>query len=215
MKIYTLFSPSHKQIFDEWFLPSLTKTNSNVDIRHRVCQQVCPSANYLQPGWKETMIQKNEFILDSLNECNDNEILMHTDVDVQFFKDIQKHIDLNLNDYDVLCQQDGPSVTCYGVMIIKNSDKIKNFFKFILNSVKGSRETDQALYNRFHKDYNINTKFQDEKFFSIWMRNGAAVWNGENIENIPNDLVLHHANYTIGVNNKIKLLDMVKKCQKN
>ena len=35
-------------------------------------------------------------------------------------------------------------------------------------------------------------------------------WDGDESFDVPDDIVLHHANYTRGIDNKFKLLDLVK-----
>jgi hypothetical protein len=35
-------------------------------------------------------------------------------------------------------------------------------------------------------------------------------WNGEEPFEVPDDIVIHHANYTRGIDRKFQLLDMVK-----
>ena len=214
MKLYTLYSKSHVDIFEKWFLPSLKLTNPNIDLRCNIYDQVCPSGNFMETGWKETMIIKNELIVNSLNETEEGEIIIHSDIDIQFFKDIKKNLNLSLFiDNDIICQEDAPSVFCYGFMIIKNNIKTKNMFKHILETVKQTKHTDQELLNKLYKQFNVSVLAYDNSYFSIWMKNGCKVWNGEEVPNIPNNLILHHANWTVGVENKIKLLNMVKKFQ--
>jgi len=47
--------------------------------------------------------------------------------------------------------------------------------------------------------------------YSVWMSNGGTRWEiGQDISNIPDDIRLHHANYTVGEENKVKLLEAVR-----
>ena len=106
------------------------------------------------------MIIKNELIISSLDQAEEGEIIIHSDVDVQFFKDIQKNLDQSLfMDHDMVCQSDGGGVLCdqglsafcYGFMIIKNNFKTRSMFKRILELVKITNSTDQFLLNNIYK----------------------------------------------------------------
>lgn len=220
MKIYTLHSDSHEVLFNEWFKPSLEITNPNSTLFKLKTPQVCKSGNYMDVGWVETMIHKNEFIINSLNESEENEIIMHCDVDIQFFKNIDESLNKSLFDtYDILCQADTPHTACYGVMFIKNNTKTKNIFNNILNLVKDTTnphvDNDQNIFNRIYRNFDIKLGLLGHEYYSIWRDTGGYVWEPNmGIKNqIPKDLVLHHANYTVGVDNKILLMKQVKDSQ--
>ena len=115
--------------------------------------------------------------------------------------------------FDILAQADGPNQICCGFMIIKSNEKNKIIFKEIINLIKDKKyENDQIALNAIHPHFGLNVALLNYKYYSIWMSE-RNVWDGKNISNIPNDLILHHANYTVGINNKIKLLNMVKNAQ--
>ena len=222
MKLYTTYSESHAEIFEQWFLPSLKLTNPNIDLYHNTYAQVCSSGRFMSHGWQQTMIIKNELIISSLDQAEEGEIIIHSDVDVQFFKDIQKNLDQSLfMDHDMVCQSDGGGVLCdqglsafcYGFMIIKNNFKTRSMFKRILELVKITNSTDQFLLNNIYKQFDVSILGYDRSYFSVWMSNNCLVWDGEELVNIPDNLILHHANWTLGVDNKIKLFDIVKRCQ--
>ena len=60
-------------------------------------------------------------------------------------------------------------------------------------------------------NYNITVKkhkFLSKRFFTF----GHIVprpWNGEDFD-IRNDILVHHANWVAGIDNKIKILDLVR-----
>ena len=223
MKLYTTYSESHAKIFEQWFVPSLKSTNPNIDLRYYVYEQVCPSARFMSNGWKQTMIIKNELIVYSLDKAEEGEIIIQSDADVQFFKDIEKNLDLDLFiDNDIVCQKDGDGSCgepfCYGFMLIKNNSKTRAMFNYILEVMKTIEDhpraiTDQQLLNKIYKEFDVSIFGYDPSYFSICMSNHCRVWNGEELVNIPDNLILHHANWTVGVDNKIKLFDMVKRYQ--
>jgi len=220
MKLYTLYSESHKPFFDNWFKPSLKKFNPELQLTVLSTPQSCKTGSYMDDGWLDTMIHKNEFIIHSLNQEKNNELIFHSDVDVQFFKNIQTNLDLNIfNEYDILCQADSPKVASYGVMFIKNNEKVKELFNTVLNLTKQSKNiqyyNDQNIFNMIHDRFNVKVKLLDYSYYSIWRATQGTVWTPNMIlkNTIPNNLILHHSNYTTGIINKLQLMNLVKESQ--
>lgn len=227
MKIYTLYSESHKILFDEWFYPSLVQTNPDLTLITKKSEQFCSSGNYMEKGWKETMIEKDNYIIQSLEESKIGDIIIHSDVDIQFFKNIKENLNLDIfNHIDIACQADGPSYACFGFMIMKNSLKLQNMFKNIVKIITDQTDqsidhvNDQRLMNEIYPNHDIKLGLLNYKYFSSWMTqnfsNNQIIFNNFNPvdqENIPSDLILHHANYVIGVEAKINLMKRIKKYQ--
>jgi hypothetical protein len=228
MKLYTLYSDSHKVLFDEWFYPSFKSTNSDLLLIHKLSEQFCSSGNYMDAGWKETMIEKDNFIIQSLEDAQLNEIIIHTDVDIQFFKNITKNLDFNIFDtYDIICQADAPNAACFGFMIMKNTEKLKQMFKEIVKIVKQANDqsmhhvNDQRVLNSIHRSFDVKLGLLDYRYFSNWMTHNLDIskslfsdFQAVDSNNIPSNLVLHHANYVVGVQTKIDLMNKIKKYQK-
>ena len=82
MKLYTNFSPSHRCLYENYFLKSLPKGEFELIIEEN--PQKCESGNWYQPGWEESCIMKSEFVLKACKESM-GEIFVFSDVDVQFF----------------------------------------------------------------------------------------------------------------------------------
>ncbi len=228
MKIYTLYSESHKILFDEWFLPSLKATNPDLRLISKISNQFCLSGNYMERGWKETMIEKDNYIIQSLEDSQPNEIIIHADVDVQFFKNIRENLDLKIFDMlDIVCQADGPNAACFGFMIMKNTENLKQMFRDIVKNVEQANDqtihhiNDQRILNSIHRSFDIKMKLLDYHYFSNWMTQNIT-WSKSlfpdfeamDANNIPSNLILHHANYVVGVQTKIDLMNKIKSYQK-
>ena len=89
MKIFTFYSDSHKHLLD-LFLKSFFK-NCNLDLTIKKIEQKC-SGDYHSNGWKESMVSKIQYIIDSLNQCNEGEIMIHSDCDVLICSNIENYI---------------------------------------------------------------------------------------------------------------------------
>lgn len=57
-KIYTFYTTSHKELYEDWFLASLKETNPNLELIVRNFDQECASGQYMSDGWMDTMHKK-------------------------------------------------------------------------------------------------------------------------------------------------------------
>jgi hypothetical protein len=69
-----------------------------------------------------------------------------------------------------------------------------------------NKEDQTSLNNNIHL---VNYKFLSRKFFTIGQLIGG-VWDEQDF-NLPKNILTHHANWVVGIDNKIKLLDIVRK----
>jgi hypothetical protein len=209
MKVYTFFTDSHK-IFIDTFVKSFP-FESDFDLEIKYFPQECPSAKYRTDGWKKTMKRKIEYILHSLKETPMNEYFIHSDIDIQFFKNIKSDIVsiIETSGKDILFQNDFVAL-CMGFFICKKNTKTINFFNKVLNQLDNFVD-DQVAVNTLIKSSDLNYGVLPENYYTIGPRFGT--WNGNpNIE-VPKNLLMHHANWTEGIENKIKLLELIKSKQ--
>ena len=99
-------------------------------------------------------------------------------------------------------------ILCTGFMIIRCNDRNKQVF---INSLKHIEhfEHDQYAFNYFRKG--TNWRFlPEDKYYTIAYNTGNDVWRFQKYDNIPKTILMHHANWIGGIENKIKLLDYIK-----
>jgi len=216
MKTYTFYTQSHESLLNDWFIPSFVKTQTNNELIVKKFDQKCESGAFMSEGWNDSMFDKIEYVLHSIDDTPKNEFFIHADCDIQFFKDINEDLkSINFEMFDIVAQADGPDQICCGFMLIRSNDKTRTVFKEIIDLVKHKKyNNDQIALNAIYRKFGLNVGLLSFKYYSTWM-SCPGLWNGQPdpINNIPNNLVLHHANYTIGIDNKIKLLNMVKNAQ--
>lgn len=218
MKIYTTFSESHKVYFDNFFLPSYKKANENKDFSLYVSEmkQISKNGSYSTYGFRESTADKLKVILKIIEE-NKGERVIYSDPDVQFFdgftEDILKYKN-DENEVDIFCQCDTPKcpenvILCTGFMVMTCNDLLMNVFENALKHIH-MFEHDQYAFNYFgRKALNWRT-FPEDKYYTIAYNTGNVVWNGEKYDNIPKNILMHHANWTAGTENKLKLLNYIK-----
>lgn len=219
MKIYTTFTESHKPFFDNYFLPTYKEQNKNKDFSLYVSEmnQISQNGSYNTYGFRQSTSDKLKVIIQSIDD-NKGERIIYSDPDVQFFDgfrdDILKYKEIE-PDVDVFCQCDTPKcpenvILCTGFMVIKCNDITKKAFSDALEHID-KFEHDQYAFNYFaRKTLNWRT-FPEDKYYTIAYNTGNAVWNGEEYTGIPKNILMHHANWTVGVQNKIKLLEYIKR----
>lgn len=201
MKLYTTFTPSHKIFYEKYFLPTLPNGFELKVFENN--EQLCLSGSYQSEGWFNTTRKKLEIFVQACEE-NLNKHFFYCDVDVQFFdSSLQDQLLIELGNHDIACQND---IFCYntGVFICLSSYKMLNLFRMILKNFTYTCD-DQQQFNKYI--HLCNCKLLSKRFFTTGYQCG--VWNYQDF-NVPKDIILHHANWVVGIDNKIRVLDIVR-----
>lgn len=219
IKIYALYSDSHATLVDNWFFPSLEEINDPLlELVLEKVDQECTSGNFMEQGWTNAMISKVDLIIwaieRTIKEVGPNQIFIYADVDIQFFEPFA-HIILNLmKDNDMIIQRDSPQgVACAGFFACRANEKTLALWKAIRSDMmSGKEKEDQNTMNKYLKKgtFKIKWALLPAKFYSGGTLTGKY-WNPGTVLRFPNEpLILHHANWTKGLQNKIAQLRYVK-----
>ena len=198
MKVYTTYTPSHKVLFENYFLKTLP---DEFIIKAFEIPQECKTGDFYAEGWDKTCYRKVELFYDACKE-NMGGVFVFLDVDIQFFGNIKDILLEELGDFDIACQDD-LTTRSSGQFICRCNDATLNMFAKMKDEYRLEDQT--TLNDHIHL---CKSKFLSRKFFTF----GHIMpqpWDGEDF-NIPEDIVTHHANWVIGVNNKIKIMDIVR-----
>ncbi len=210
MKLYAVYTPSHAVLKDNWFLPSI---QDDFDLVIEFHEQTCPSASFMSAGWTSTTIKKVELIIRAIEE-NWGKIFIFSDVDIQFFTPIQNQIEQLMEGKDMVIQKNHPNgMLCSGFFACRSNEKTLQLWqdahKLMFNNKKIS---DQVALNRgLKKDnkYNVTWSHLPNTFFGGGTLTGHGWRPGKRLP-IPKNIVIHHANYTKGIKNKIAQLKYVR-----
>ncbi len=198
MNIYTLYSASHETLYRNFFLPSVP---DNLQIVAKTVDQACPSGSFYQDGWSDICRQKVIWFRDICKkEMGDT--FIYSDVDVQFFGDILFPLLSELGDYDIACQEDLGQY-CSGFFICKASERTLALFECMVDRYN---KEDQYTLNKYI--WMVDAKYLSGQYYTVGHSIGT-VWDGQPFD-IPGDILVHHANWTVGVENKMKLLQIVR-----
>lgn len=249
MKLFSLYTQHHEVFKNEWFLPSL-KDNFELKILE---YQLDEEGKIGNETFKKAMVHKVSTIINAIKN-NFNEIIIYSDIDVQFFKSFEKHIIELVSGFDLLIQRDSPfGVFCAGFMVINCNYKTLSLFTMIKKlMIDRNTHDDQQILNEllfydliesnlyfrlkafsvrrfnvmcsklfklenrsfklfthFKNPFNLKINHLPSTFLSGGTFN-AKVWRPGDDLYIPSNIILHHANWTIGVQNKINQLNYVR-----
>jgi hypothetical protein len=205
MKIFTFYSDSHKHLLD-LFLKSFFK-NCNLDLTIRKIDQKC-SGDYHSNGWQESMINKIQYIIDSLDQCSDGEIMIHSDCDVLICSNIENYIKNSLINKDILFQWDSSGVCMGFLACIKNDITIK-FFNELLKNLPNHKD-DQYCANyllSIEEFKNLKWGLFDHKCFTVGML--KIMYNQNSEIKLPQELNIFHANFAPNLKLKTELMQKV------
>lgn len=214
IKLYALSTPSHDILKDTYFLPSI---QDDFDIIIVSAEQTCPSAGFMSTGWTQTTARKVDLIITAIHE-NWGSFFIFSDVDIQFFAPIEKTITKLIKDKDLVIQKNCPNgVLCSGFFACRANERTLALWTDVRKVMqKDSSQSDQISLNKCIKrnnkknPYNISWDYLPNSFFGGGTLTGHLWQPGKKLP-VPHNIVMHHANWTKGISNKIAQLKYVKK----
>src|SRR6266404_5466514 len=213
IKLYALYTPSHKVLKDQFFLPSI---QDDFDVVCELYDQTCPSAKFMDEGWTQTTMKKVDLIIRAIKE-NWGSIFIFSDVDIQFFCPIQKKILKLMEGKDIVMQKNSPNgVLCTGFFACRGNEKTLQLWTDVKKTMeKNCLNSDQNSFNRCIKrnaqsnPYNVVWAYLPNSFFGGGTLTGCE-WRPGMFLPIPHNIMIHHANWTKGIDNKIAQLVYVR-----
>jgi molybdopterin-guanine dinucleotide biosynthesis protein A len=212
VKIYTHYSNSHKQLYDDFFKASLRALYTKEEVIIKVLNhaQTTQDGMFMTQGWLDSMDFKLDVILTAIEETF-NDWFIFADCDIQFFKPFVADLQDQLTDADIVCQEDCGSL-CAGFFACKSNNDTKKLFQTIKSTFR-YLVNDQVALNE-HKNLVKYKLLDNKKYFTIgnFFNNKDGTHNWDNVTNIvpPKEILVHHANYVKGVTSKLQLIKMIK-----
>jgi len=171
----------------------------------------------MDAGWTDTTIRKVDLIIRAIKE-NWGSIFIFSDVDIQFFCPIQKRIFELMEGKDMIIQKNAPNgVLCSGFFACRGNEKTLRLWQDVKKTMQKSKlHSDQKSLNRCIKrhsqknPYNVVWSYLPSTFFGGGTLTGREWYPGIHLK-VPHGILMHHANWTKGVKNKIAQLVYVRK----
>ena len=211
MKIYTIYSESHKGLYSVF---SNSLLNTNVQIHAEETPQVCKSGLYGSGDAINFWRLKVKYIFKIL--CFETEPFVFSDIDVYFFRDFVSDLEHRLGGNDFIAQfekhQFGIFPTaCGGFLYIRPNGRTRKMFLWMLKHLDRFGDDQKALNAYIYTHPLTKMEFLPKTYYSINYDNGNKIWNGEDVSvTIKNPFMIHY-HWTTGIENKLKLLKMVKR----
>jgi hypothetical protein len=206
LKLYTIYSDSHKDLFEGYFLSSLK--NTDLEIATKKIEQI-GSGIYGLDSFNKSMVKKVEVIISAIKD-NFGEVFVFSDTDIIFFKKVKKDLLNKLGEKDIVFQSnDFQNSVNTGFFVCRANKKTMNLWKICKENLEKSIDSglnlqEQDWINIILKENPNLVKFGTlplDKYYSP-----REMVNLENIPPIPKTICIYHANYIIGINNKEQLL---------
>lgn len=229
--IFTYYTNTHQEIVDKYFKPYFEKWVKYLPAIYQPIQfhpyhdteQCCPDGAFGSKGFNTQMQRRMLALLNKTCLAEEDDIMINIDVDVllldyRFMDTIHNVLVLGneisdeartiVDNYiNIIAQDDGYAQLCAGFFAFNVSPETLFWLKEIIRITPLSRD-DQTAFNE-QIEYYDSEKFKQEEVLNIYHIQ-RRLWNGESFK-LPFIPSAFHANYTVGVENKLKLLDAFTK----
>lgn len=226
LKIISFYSESHKDLYEKYFYPSASKWYDVVP----ELQEQKGDGTFNDKYFSYMMKRKIEIILaNGFNKNLGKDWFVFSDCDVMFFRDFESDMQRRINEFDIVAQSDCGGI-CAGFMAIKKNKITEKFFNLVLEYMEKDPRMDAG--QGFHDQQAINElvgiiwtgkiyspevqrpKYSLVKYFDGYANFDHLVpgkqWNDG--MDIPLKFIpyMWHANFTIGIQNKLKMFEQIK-----
>lgn len=222
MKLITVCSDSHNELLEKHLLPSLPQTLTPVVVK---TEQRGNGNHGWTPDFIAAMREKMSIVLHYT--MTEKTPFIYCDADIRF-NPLLNPVPvlmglLRENKLDILCQRDGSDI-CAGFMLLDPSEKNANYIQAVLDYMdRNPSKCDQLAFKElYHSNLypveakpcirllDINSGFGNTNHLQP-----NVLWSSENDllerhKDIVGRQFMWHANHTIGVNNKMEMLDRFK-----
>jgi hypothetical protein len=216
IKAYTVVSPSHRVLLEQYMLPSFPN-NPNMDMTIKYIPQLCPSGTFYKTGWHETMHKKVDCFIDGIESLRDNELFLFVDTDIVFYRDFYDDLLSEIIDNDIVFQNDITGGCNTGFFIAKKNQIILDLMYEIKTNLHKFDSEQHAMttycfnQSQYPKINAVRWKFLPiDKYWTFGVYN--KTWDGIEQFNVPNNIVMHHGNWAL-LDKKQDILEYVKKTQ--
>ncbi len=203
VKVLTAYTIDQEPLCQTFLKPSLPECWELIE-----CRIEGTGGAWRSRAFREAVRYKSRFVRDFVLE-NQGQVFLWADADVQFVTqpDAEKLL-AYLGDNDIACQLDRAGHYCSGFFVVRANRRTSEFFMRIAASVeefyRHYKIGDQVFFNEFKDTVGIVPLPWDEYWTTryYWLPGDELL--------VPSSVVMHHANFTSGVQNKLQLLRAVR-----
>jgi len=206
--VVTAYTESHAELA-EILSRSISEFNG-IDLVEHTSHQIS-KGEYMCDKWNQSMKIKYDAIL--LNWSRLSDVFIFCDADSIMLSDITESAEEFRSSCDDIRMMKGDILKMYSpcVFFVKKSNKVKLYLKKIAEAAMRGIE-DLVFINNTIKNSNLSHSVLDTKKFMTYRHNDGfdfEIWRGQKFT-LPKEIVMFEASWTIGVENKLKLLQYAK-----
>ena len=211
MKLYTVFTQSHRSLFEDYFLKTLP-FDSRIELRALFKEQLC-NAEFRSEGWRKTMYYKVNCFIQAAKETPEGECFIFSDPDIQFFRPFYDDLISHMEGYDAVFQNDYGGGVNTGFFVMRSNKQTRSFLKTVEGNLENFPE-EQVCFNFLIKNFEnypsiaFKTKMLPSNYWTYGQN--FKSWDGTESFEIPNDIIMHHSNWTKSFKEKVELLNVVR-----
>jgi hypothetical protein len=201
----TAHSDSHRAMYEKHFLPSFSKYLApHCELQTRVLP-------YYAGSFGEDAFNKmgRESVGHTANILRQNigRHIVVSGCDIRFYRDFMADIEDALQHAELVGMNDIYGPVCGELLAFVCSERIVALYDWIVTN-DHRFQNEQWTLNAGIRELGINAAMMPDTFWTVGMQ-GTGVWKQGDPVRPPKGISLHHANFTIGAENKMALLDAV------
>jgi hypothetical protein len=218
LNVYSLVTPSHETLLNEWFLRTLPP-----DCRPFLHFVDAEPVAFGQDHWHRVVVHKFDVLRRALATEPAGAVIVMSDVDIRFYRPFAADVRRRIAGLDVLFQANRPVAPrlphdlCTGFMVIRCGVPASAFFErahALLVEADDPLVGDQAACIRALVENPAAIRY-DLLPSTYWVPDRPSIrtpkrWQPGSPLDPPRDIVLHHANYTDGTEVKLAQLGEVE-----
>lgn len=215
LRLVTYYTPSHEQMCREFVLSRVVGFDK---IHSTQCEQTCPSGVFKSHGWNECMLDKLRCLM-ALPQDGMPTVYVDSDVALMNgFSEFCKEIFESLPDNGIAFSNDIIQLSA-GIMFFRSTEVVQGFWRLVAELSPILNLQDQDVINNLFDESKtgkfilpiVPSVLPSDKvcnWATINTPNPPSLWDGEPFE-VPQSCVAWHANWTLGIENKMRMLNRV------
>lgn len=201
----TAHSDSHKEMYERHFFPSFDQYLApHCQLQKRLLPYY--AGNFGEEAFNEMGRESIAYTANVLRQNIGRHIVV-SGCDLRFYRDFMPEIEAALEAAELVGLNDVYGPVCGELLAFVCSERIIALYDWIAAHDR-QYSNEQFTLNAGIKALGIHAAMMPTNFWTVGHQ-GAQIWSPGNPVVPPQDIALHHANFTIGAENKLALLDAV------
>lgn len=210
MRVFTVYTPTHAPMLEEYFLPSLREHEPDLPPKVIELAQHSASGTIKTDGFVETLREKYRELWDFANSLPYGELILCSDCDIQFFRPFRANLESYMDRYDIVFQTNvlDPPQLNIGFFCMRWLPATRALITTMLNTMVNFRQEELAVNYllRIH-DFPIRYRLLPPEDYWTLLATGDRQFSPDRVPPAP---YMHHANSVLGTEGKLALMTQVR-----